>query len=113
MVMCAKLGRFLPGLDRPPFPGPLGERIYNEISRQAWQMWQGQSTILINHYGLVMADPEARKFLMEQMEQYFFGPGAQLPEEWVAPSEKGAVQSAKGGGMQSSKGGGPPVPRRK
>ncbi|MSP14095.1 MAG: oxidative damage protection protein [Chloroflexi bacterium] len=104
MIMCAKLGRFLPGLARPPFPGPLGERIYNEISRQAFDMWQGQSTILINHYGLVMADPEARKFLMEQMEQYFFGPGAQLPEDWIAPSDKGgAVQPAKGGA----------VPRRK
>ena len=99
MVQCVKYGRELPGLARPPFPGELGKRIYENVSQQAWDLWQGQVTILINHYGLNMADPRAQEFLMEQMEEFFFGEGAQLPDEWIpegaapakgAPSAKGA-----------------------
>src|SRR5579862_3901959 len=73
MVQCVKLGRELPGLDKPPFPGELGQRIYENVSQQAWDMWPAQSTLIINHYGLNMADPEARKILREQMEEFFFG----------------------------------------
>lgn len=91
-VKCAKLGRELPGLDAPPFPGPLGERIYNEISRQAWNMWPQQATLLINHYGLNMADPQAQKMLMQAMEDFFFGADAAVPEGWTPPT-----QNAKGG----------------
>lgn len=76
LVDCARLGEELPALERPPFPGELGERIYNEISKLAWGMWQQQSTLLINHYGLNMADPRAQEFLMEQMEEFLFGEGA-------------------------------------
>ncbi len=92
MVNCVKLGRELPGLDAPPFPGPLGERIYNEISRQAWGMWPAQATRMINHYGLNMADPQAHKMLMQAMEDFFFGANAAVPEGWSPP-----VQSGKGG----------------
>ena len=92
MVNCAKLGRVLEALPKRPFPGELGERIYNEISRQGWELWQQQSTILINHYGLNLADPQAQNFLMQQMEEFFFGEGAQMPEGWVpensAPRKK-------------------------
>ena len=97
MVNCAKLGRVLPGLDRPPFPGELGERIYNEISAEAWQLWGGQSTLIINHYGLSLADPRARQLLMEQMEEFFFGEGARMPEGWSppAPGGKGAAPAAR------------------
>jgi Fe-S cluster biosynthesis and repair protein YggX len=63
MVFCAKLQRELPGLERPPFPGELGKRIYDNISAAAWDMWERQSVLLINHYGLVLADPEARQFM--------------------------------------------------
>jgi Fe-S cluster biosynthesis and repair protein YggX len=104
MVNCVKLGRELPGLPRPPFPGALGKRIFENISQQAWDLWQGQSTLLINHYGLNMADKRAQQFLMEQMEDFFFGPGAQMPEGWV-PEGQGAA--GKGGGK------GAPVPQRK
>ena len=86
VVHCAKLNRELEALPRRPFPGELGERIYNEISHQAWEMWQQQSTILINHYGLNMADPRANEFLFEQMEEFFFGAGAQMPEDWTPPA---------------------------
>lgn len=92
VVDCAKLGREAEALDRAPFPGELGQRIFDNISKQAWQMWSEQSVILINHYGLNMADPQANQFLFEQMEEFFFGEGAQLPEGWTpeqaAPRKK-------------------------
>ncbi|MDQ2716387.1 MAG: oxidative damage protection protein [Chloroflexota bacterium] len=99
MVTCVKLGRQLPGLDKPPFPGELGQRIYENVSAQAYKMWEEQRTLLINHYGLNMADPEARKILREQMEEFFFGPTTEMPEGWQ-PEEvtAGAAPSAKGGG---------------
>jgi Fe-S cluster biosynthesis and repair protein YggX len=98
MVQCVKLGRELPGLDRPPFPGDLGQRIYDQVSRQAWNMWPEQEILLINHYGLNLVDPQARQLLMEQMEQFFFGPGAQMPEGWTPPGQSGkaAAPQAKG-----------------
>src|SRR5258707_11346350 len=106
MVNCVKLGRELPGLDKPPFPGELGKRIYEGISKQAYEMWPAQSTLIINHYGLNMADPESRKILREQMEDFFFGEDAKMPEGW-APEAVGA-----GAGPQS-KGGGGGAPRKK
>ena len=92
MVNCVKFGRELPGLDAPPFPGKLGERIFNEVSREAWNLWPQQSTLIINHYGLNLADPQAQKLLMQQMEEFFFGEGAQMPEGWTPQT-----QSGKGG----------------
>jgi len=83
IVKCAKLGQELPGLNRPPFPGALGQRVFENVSQTAWQMWQQQSALLINHYGLTLRDPAAQKFLMEQLEEFFFGEGAQMPEEWT------------------------------
>jgi Fe-S cluster biosynthesis and repair protein YggX len=93
MVQCAKLGRELPGLDRPPFPGELGRRIYEHISELAWEMWQDRSTLLINHYGLNLADPDARQILRQQMEEFFFGQDARMPEGWVP---EGAGAKGKG-----------------
>ena len=86
-VNCVKLGRELPGLGRPPFGGPLGKRIYENVSQQAWSLWQEQSTLLINHYGLNLRDPAAQKFLMEQMEQFYFGEGSQLPQDWTPETQ--------------------------
>lgn len=101
MVNCVKLGRELPGLEKAPFPGELGERIFENVSQQAWDMWVEQQVLLINHYGLVLADPQARQFLAEQMEEFFFGVGAQMPEGWTPEGTPGA---GKGGGP-SAKGG--------
>jgi Fe-S cluster biosynthesis and repair protein YggX len=103
LVLCAKVGKPLPRLKQPPFPGPLGQRIFENVSEEGFKLWEGQATIIMNHYGLSMADPEARKFLMKQMEDFFFGPGAQLPADWIPPAAGG-----KGGG-----GKGAPSPRRK
>lgn len=98
IVHCVKLGQDLPGLESPPTGGELGKRIYENVSAQAWEMWQEQSKLIINHYGLVLADPEARRFLREQMEEFFFGQNAQMPEGWTpAGSGKGgaATQAKK------------------
>jgi Fe-S cluster biosynthesis and repair protein YggX len=104
LVFCAKLQRELPGLDKPPFPGELGKRIYEGISKQAWDMWPAQSTLIINHYGLNMADPEARKILREQMEEFFFGADAKMPEGWAPEAVgAGAGPSRKGGGGAARK----------
>ena len=96
MVHCAKLDRELPALDAPPVGGSLGQRIYNEVSQQAWEMWEQQATLLMNHYGLSMGDPEARKFLREQMEEFFFAPDAKMPAEFDPATVKGGGP-AKGG----------------
>jgi Fe-S cluster biosynthesis and repair protein YggX len=99
LVQCKKLGRELPGLERPPVAGALGERIYNEISEEAWLMWREYQTILINHYALNPADPDDRKVLREHMEEFFFGEGAAMPEGWqpAGASTKGGGGGAKGG----------------
>ena len=91
-VNCAKLGRELPGLEHQPYPGELGERIYAEVSEQAWDMWMQHSVILINHYGLSLIDPNAQEFLVQQMEEFFFGAEAQMPEGWTPEGQpaKGA-----------------------
>ncbi|HET9658829.1 MAG TPA: oxidative damage protection protein [Thermomicrobiales bacterium] len=87
-VMCAKLGKELPGLERPPFPGELGQRIYENTSAEAFELWKPQMTILINHYGLNPVELETRQFLREQMELFFFDQPAEMPEGWVAPDEE-------------------------
>jgi len=96
-VHCVKLGRELPGLNAPPYPGELGQRIYEQVSQAAWEMWIDQSILIINHYGLSLADPQAQQLLMEQAEQFFFGPGAQKPEGWTPAgrSDKGGPQRKK------------------
>ncbi|MCB8944669.1 MAG: oxidative damage protection protein [Ardenticatenaceae bacterium] len=91
VVQCAKYGAELPALDRPPFPGELGQRIFNNISKLAYASWQAQATLIINHYGLNMADPHAQEVLFEQMEDYFFGSGAGQPITGAPTSGKGAA----------------------
>jgi Fe-S cluster biosynthesis and repair protein YggX len=86
MVHCAKLGKEAEGLDRPTYPGELGKRIFESISKEAWQQWMKQQTMLINEYRLSPMDPKARKFLEEQMEKFFFGEGADTPPDYVPPA---------------------------
>lgn len=85
-VNCVKLGRQAEGLERPPYPGELGQRIYQSVSKEAWNQWLQHQTMLINEYRLTPMDPKSRKFLEEQMEQFFFGGGVQAPEGYVPPS---------------------------
>lgn len=83
MVNCIKLKQNLPGMSQPPFPGPLGERIFQEVSQQAWKQWVNHQTMLINEYRLSTVDPKARAFLREELEKYFFGEGSQPPSGFV------------------------------
>jgi Fe-S cluster biosynthesis and repair protein YggX len=85
MVHCVKLGREAEGLERQPYPGDLGKRIFEHVSKQAWQDWLRHQTMLINENRLSPMDPKARRFLEEQMENFFFGGGAELPPDYVPP----------------------------
>lgn len=87
MVHCVKLGKEAEGLDRPTYPGDLGKRIFDNVSKEAWQQWMQQQTMLINEYRLSPIEPKARQFLEEQMEKFFFGDGADTPPDFVPPSE--------------------------
>jgi len=71
------------GLDFAPYPGELGQRIYENVSKQAWQRWVNHQTMLINEYRLTPIEPEARKFLETEMEKFFFGEGSSVPKEFV------------------------------
>jgi len=84
-IFCTYLQREAEGLDRVPYPGELGQRIYASISREAWQQWLRHQTMLMNEYRLTPIDPKARKFLVEEMEKFLFKGGAQKPEGYVAP----------------------------
>lgn len=84
-VHCKKFDQELPGLARPPYPGELGQKIFDSISQQAWQDWLKQQTILINEYRLSMIDPKAQSFLKEEMEKFLFSDGGEMPEGYVPP----------------------------
>jgi Fe-S cluster biosynthesis and repair protein YggX len=85
MVKCAKLGRELPGLDRVPWKGDIGKRIYDNISKEAWGMWVDHSKMLLNEFRLNPLDPNSQKLMEDQMEQFFFGDGGKPPEGFVIP----------------------------
>lgn len=85
-VHCIKLGIEAEGLDRPPYPGPLGQRIFDAVSKKGWQGWIEHQTRLINEYRLSLADASARKFLAAEMEKYFFG-GELAQTSFVPPAE--------------------------
>ncbi len=83
-VQCVVLGIESEGLDRPPYPGDLGQRIFDNASKVAWQRWLGHQTMLINEYRLTPIEPKAREFLEREMEQFFFGEGSERPPDFVA-----------------------------
>lgn len=83
LVHCAKLQKELEGLDRPPYPGELGQKIFENISKQAWEMWIPHQTMLINEYRLSMIDPQARDFLKKEMEKFFFEDGSETPPDYT------------------------------
>jgi len=87
MVKCVKLGREAEGLDRPTYPGALGKRIFENVSKEAWAAWIRHQTMLVNENRLNLADPRARKYLEEQMEKHFFGDGADMASGYVPPKQ--------------------------
>ena len=84
-VKCVKLGKELEGLERPPYPGDLGSRILENVSKEGWNMWLQHQTILINEYRLTPIEPKDRKFLEDEMEKFFFDGGSDRPREFVDP----------------------------
>ena len=88
-VICARCGQTRAGFVKPPFPGQIGARVVEEICQQCWADWLKQQTMLINHYGLNVMDPQARSFLKQNMEAFLFKSGA---EENVDTSKKGTIE---------------------
>jgi Fe-S cluster biosynthesis and repair protein YggX len=87
MVQCVKLGKEAEGLERAPYPGELGKRIFESVSKEAWQAWMRHQTILINENRLSPIDPQHRAFLEKEMEKFLFGEGSELPEAFNPPAK--------------------------
>jgi len=85
MVHCIKLGTEAEGLDAPPYPGAIGQRIFEQVSKQAWADWLRHQTMLVNENRLNLADARARQYLLRQMENHFFGAGADAAAGYVPP----------------------------
>ncbi len=93
-VKCVLLGEEAEGLDYAPYPGDLGQRVYDNVSKQAWQRWVAHQTMLINEYRLTPIEPEARTFIEKEMEKFFFGEGSAAPQRIRPPPLKpGTVYS--------------------
>ncbi len=86
-VQCVLLKKEAPGLSRPPYPGDLGQRIFDQVSQEAWQQWLAHQTMLINEYRLVPIEPKDRAFLEAEMDKFFFTGGAERPAEFVPDGE--------------------------
>jgi Fe-S cluster biosynthesis and repair protein YggX len=88
-VFCVKFQREMEGLDEIPFEGhPLGQRIYDNVSKEAWKLWVEHMKMLMNEYRLNLGTQEAQEFIIQQMEQYFFGEGAALPPDYTPQKQK-------------------------
>ncbi len=86
-IFCVKLQQDAEGLSAPPYPGPLGQRIYENVSAEAWRAWLEHQKMLVNEYRLNLADKRARQYITEQTERHFFGDGAETASGYVPPSE--------------------------
>jgi Fe-S cluster biosynthesis and repair protein YggX len=86
MVKCIKMGREMEGLDEPPFDGELGQRIYDNVSKLAWEQWQEHMKMLLNEYRLQPWKKDHQEFIVQQMQAYFFGEGSEKPQEYVPPA---------------------------
>jgi Fe-S cluster biosynthesis and repair protein YggX len=86
-VQCIKLGHEAEGLERVPYPGALGQRIFEQVSKDAWAAWLKHQTMLVNENRLNLAEAHARKYLAQQMENHFFGDGAEMPSGYVPPGK--------------------------
>lgn len=84
-VNCVKLNKEAEGLEKPTYPGELGQKIFENVSKEAWQEWLKFQTMLINENRLSPVDPKSRKFLEDEMDKFFFGEGSEPPPDYVAP----------------------------
>jgi Fe-S cluster biosynthesis and repair protein YggX len=85
VVNCIKLGKEAEGLDFPPVPGEMGKKLWENVSKEAWQGWIKHQTMLVNENRLNLADARARKYLMEQLDRHFFGDGADAAAGYIPP----------------------------
>jgi Fe-S cluster biosynthesis and repair protein YggX len=85
MVKCVKFGREMPGLDRIPWKGEVGKKVYDNVSKEAWKLWVEHSKMVMNEFRLNPLDPKAQQIMEEQLNNYFFGDGAKLPDSYVPP----------------------------
>lgn len=85
-VFCSRYKQEMEGLDEPPFDSDFGHKVYNNVSKKSWQEWIERQKMLLNEYRLQPWTPQAQEFLVEQMDQFFFGEGAALPKEYVPPT---------------------------
>ena len=88
MVMCVKFQKSMPGLDSPPWPGELGQRIYDNVSLEAWKMWEERMKMILNEYRLLPFQKEAQELVAKHMEEFFFGESAALPPGYVPQQAK-------------------------
>jgi Fe-S cluster biosynthesis and repair protein YggX len=87
-VHCVKFQKDMPGLDAPPWPGPLGQRVFENVSAQAWKMWEDRQKMILNEYRLMPWQKEAQELIAKQMEDFFFGESAALPPGYVPQQTK-------------------------
>lgn len=85
MVKCVKFGREMPGLDRIPWKGEIGKKVYDDVSKEAWKLWVEHSKMVMNEFRLNPLDPKAQQIMEEQLNNYFFGDGVKLPDSYVPP----------------------------
>jgi len=85
LIHCLKLNKEAEALPFPPYPGDLGKRVFESISKEAWELWLKRQTMFINEYRLSLADPKARKMLEEEMENFLFGESENLPQGFTPP----------------------------
>jgi Fe-S cluster biosynthesis and repair protein YggX len=88
LVHCVKLQQELPGLAAPPWPGEIGQRLFERVSAKAWQLWEDRQKMILNEYRLMPWQKEAQEIILKQMEEFFFGEGAALPPGYVPPQSK-------------------------
>ncbi len=94
MVQCIKLGREAEGLDKPPLKGPVGQRVYENISKEAWKQWLEHSKMLINEYRLDLVSDSGQRIWFTELEKYFWGEGSKLPDQFK-PAEEGDKAAAE------------------
>lgn len=82
MVKCVKLGRELEGLDAPPWPGELGQRVFENVSKDGWKLWEERMRMILNEYRLLPFQKEAQELMARAMEEFFFGSGGQTPSDY-------------------------------
>jgi len=86
-VHCIKLGREAEGLEKPPLKGPMGQKVFEAVSKQAWSMWLEHSKMLINEYRLDLTSEQGQKVWFTEMEKFFWGEGSEAPPDFVPTSE--------------------------